>query len=191
MSMIDISNVINISLVVSPAGLAPYSINNLVCFTKDAPLASLGADYAVYASAADVFTDFGTSDTYDAAVAVFSQSPNVVSGGGFFIVIPMLTDEVLEQAIVRAEGLVYYGACSHTYTLGITGPTGYTGATGANVEAIRAMAVAESSGKLIFLSTNLTSDLTTPGLAFTAEDLSYEHSRVLFHTVADQLEPFR
>ena len=191
MSMIDISNVINISLVVSPAGLAPYSINNLVCFTKDTPLAALGATYAVYASAADVFADWGTSDTYDAAVAVFSQSPNVISGGGFFIVIPMLTNEVLEQAIVRAEGIVYYGACSHTYTLGITGPTGFTGATGANLEAIRAMGVAESSGKLLFLTTALTSDLTTPGLAFKAEDLSYKHSRVLFHTQAAELEALR
>ena len=191
MSMIDITNVINISLVTSPAGLAPYSINNLVCFTKDTPAVALGADYAVYASASDVLTAFGASETYNAAVAVFSQSPNVISGGGFFIVIPMLTGEVLEQAIVRAEGLVYYGACSHTYTLGITGPTGFTGATGANLEAIRAMGVAESSGKILFLSTALTSDLTTPGLAFKAKDLSYDHSRVLFHTVADELDDFR
>lgn len=191
MSMIDISNVINISLVVSPAGLAPYSINNLVCFTRDTPAQALGADYAVYASAADVLADFGTSATYNAAVAVFSQAPNVISGGGFFIVIPMLTNEVLEQAMVRAEGLVYYGACSHTYALGVSGPTGYTGATGDNLEAIRAMAVAESSGKLLFLSTALTADLTTPGLAFKAKDLNYDHSRVLFHTVSAQLDPFR
>lgn len=191
MSMIDISNVVTISLVTSPAGLAPYSINNLVCFTKEAPVVPLTADYAVYASASDVLTQFGTGETYNAAVAVFSQSPNVISGGGFFIVIPMLTNEVLEQAIARAEGLVYFGACSHTFALGVTGPTGYTGATGDNLEALRAMAVAESSGKLLFLSTALTADLTTPGLAFKAKDLTYDHSRVLFHTVSAELDAFR
>jgi hypothetical protein len=91
MAMIDISNVINISVSTSPTALAAYNINNLVCFTKDTPVVSLGTDkYAVYASAAAVAAQWGsTSATYLAAQAVFSQSPNILSGGGLFIVVPM------------------------------------------------------------------------------------------------------
>ena len=191
MTMIDISNVVNISLVTSPAGLAPYSINNLVCFTKETPVVALTGSYAVYASAADVLAQFGEGETYNAAVAVFSQSPNIKTGGGLFIVIPMLTNEVLEQAIARAEALVYFGACSHTFALGVTGPTGYTGATGANLEALRAAAVAESSGKILFLSTSLDADLVASGLAYEVNDRGDEHTRVLFHTDASKLDAYR
>jgi len=191
MSMIDISNVVNISLVSSPAGLAPYSINNLVCFTKETPVVALTGSYAVYSSSADVLTQFGDGETYNAAVAVFGQSPNIISGGGFFIVIPMLTDEVLEQAIARADALVYYGGCSHTFALGVTGPTGYTGATGDNLEALRASAVAQSSSKKLFLTTSLDADLAAAGLAYVVEDNSYDHTRVLFHTASAQLDALR
>lgn len=192
MPMINISNVISVSLVTSPAGLAPYSINNLVCFTKETPDVALTDSYACYSSAADVATQWGSSsDTYAAAVAVFAQSPNIKSGGGLFIVIPMLTGEVLEQAIVRAKTLVYFGACSTVYALGISGPTGYTGATGTNVEALRAAAVAESEGKILFLATNVTADLSNGGLAYEVFEATEKHTRVLFHTDADELDDLK
>ncbi len=51
---------------------------------------SLG--YAFYLSPNDVATDFGTSSkTYQMALAVFSQQPNILLGGGQLIVIPMTT----------------------------------------------------------------------------------------------------
>ena len=70
--MIGIVNVVNISVIVPPAGLAAYSINNLVCFTKDTPAVSLGtALFAVYSSAADVATTRGSGSlTAAAAVSV-------------------------------------------------------------------------------------------------------------------------
>lgn len=196
MAMINISNVVNISVILPPAGLAPYSVNNLVCFTKTSPgvTGSTGpcaAGYAVYTSYADVATDFGSSsDVAVAATAVFGQSPNIISGGGNFIVVPMLTDEVLEQAIVRAEGLIYYGGCAATYTLGVTGPTGYTGATGANLEALRAAAVAQAQRKLLFLADSAVGSLTTPGLAYTIEGASENYARVLHNTDAASLQKF-
>ena len=191
MTMIDITNVVNISVIAAPAGLTPYSINNLVCFTKDIPIVVQSATFSAYTSAAAVGTDWGTtSATYLAAVAVFSQSPNILTGGGMFIVIPMLTGEVLEQAITRATGLIYFGGCSNAYSLGVSGPTGYTGATAANLEASRAASIAESSSKLLFLTSSTESDLTA-GLFYTIKTATQKHTRCLFHSATGQADAFR
>ena len=193
MTMIGIVNVVNISVIVPPAGLAAYSINNLVCFTKDTPAVSLGtALFAVYSSAADVATTWGSGSlTAAAAVSVFSQSPNILTGGGYFIVVPMLAGEVLEEAIVRASSLLYFGGCSATYALGVTGPSGYTGATGDNLEALRAGAVAQSSGKLLFLADSAIGSLSNGGLAYEVEDSSLNLTRVLHYTGATGLPNFK
>ena len=196
MAMININNVVNISVLSPAAGLAPYNVNNLVCFTKTdpgvtGPSGPLAAGFAVYSNYTDVETDFGSgTDVATAATAVFSQSPNIISGGGYFVVVPMLTDEVLEQAIVRAKGLIYYGGCAATFTLGVTGPTGYTGATGANLEALRAAAVAQTERKMLFLADSAVGSLTTPGLAYTVQNQSLDKTRVLHDTVAADLQKF-
>lgn len=180
MSQIAISNVINVSVLVPPAGLAPYAINNLVCFTKDTPVIALTGPYAAYAAASDVADQWGTSSaTYKAAVSVFSQSPNIITGGGLFIVVPMLGGETLDEAIIRAKALCYFGGFSYTYSL-------------ASGEALDAAAVAESERKLFFLTSSTSSDLDSPsGLFYTVQDQKLQHTRCLFHTDAAQLAAFR
>lgn len=191
MAMIDINNVVSISVILPQAGAAPYNVNNLVCFTKDTPAVALGSDYAVYSSAYDVSVAWGSnSAVYTAALQVFGQSPNIISGGGYFIVVPMLTNEVLEQAITRAQGLIYFGGCGATYTLGVTGPTGYTGATGVNLEATRAASVAQAAKKLLFLADSASTSLTAGGLAYTIEGASQDYVRVLHNTDAASLQKF-
>lgn len=193
MSMIAISNIVNVSLVASPSSLANYAINNLVCFTKETPAISLGsASYAVYATSYDVGIQWGTaSAVYTAALAVFAQSPNIKTGGGLFIVVPMLTNEVLSQAISRAEGLVYFGGCSAVFSLGVTGPTSYTGGTGPNKEALLAAAVAEADKKLLFLADDSALTFGATGLANMVKAAGYTQTRVLFHNTNAQLEPFK
>lgn len=179
MSMISITNVINVSVQMPPAGLAPYSINNLVCFTKDTPVIALTGDYATYTSAADVADQWGTSsNTYKAAVAVFSQSPNILTGGGLFVVVPMLVAETLDAAIVRAKSLVYFGGCSYAYTL----------ATG---EAMDAAVVAASERKLLFITSSDSADLLSGGLFYDIFDQGLKHARCLFHTEALSLDAYR
>lgn len=180
MSMINITNVINVSVQLPPAGLAPYSINNLVCFTKDTPVIALTDDYATYTSASDVAEQWGTgSATYKAAVSVFSQSPNILTGGGLFIVIPMLEDELLAAAIVRAKALVYFGGFSYAYTLG----------TG---EAIAAAPIAESERKLFFLTSSDSGALAGPsGLFYSVYDQKLIHTRTLFYTDSAGLDSYR
>ena len=95
MSNIDITNFINVSVNTPPAGLGNYRVNNLLYITKEAPLSPLTDGYAVYLSPSAVGTAFGTtSGTYYAALAVFSQSPNILTGGGSFIVYPIASTGV-------------------------------------------------------------------------------------------------
>lgn len=170
MAQISIANVINVSVQVPPAGLAPYSINNLVCFTKDTPVVSQPNPYSVYASASAVAADWGTgSNTYAAALAVFGQSPNILTGGGFFIVIPMLSLETLASAIVRAESYTYYGGFSYAYTL-------------ASGEAAAAATVATTERKLFFVSSHLETDLQSGGLFYTIQSATETQARCLFYT---------
>jgi hypothetical protein len=103
----------------------------------------------------------------------------------------MLADEVLEQAITRAEGLVYFGGCSAVYTLGVTGPTSYTGATGVNLEALRASAVAQTEKKFLFLVDSVSTSLSHGGLAHDVKDLSNSYTRVLHYTGATHMNAFK
>lgn len=171
MAIINIFNVINVSVLAPPSGLAPYSVNNIVCLTDETPIAAIPLGYLTYTSAVDVATDWGSgSDVYAAAVSVFSQSPNILTGGGLFIIVPMLTGETLAEAITRAQGLVFFGACAYTMT-GLT-----------DVEILAAGAVAESSRKMLFVVSDDDTDLVGPGgLFFKVQDQGLKHTRCLFY----------
>lgn len=182
--MIDINNVVNVSVAVPPTGLAPYNINNLACFTKETPVVSLGTDsYAVYTNPTAVGTQWGTtSATYLAALAAFSQSPNILSGGGRFIVIPVLlngaeTDEVLGAAITRAMGFVFFGGCSYTWD--------------AAAEIPAAATVCQAAGKLLFISSATSSDLVTTGLINARKTAGQSYVRCLYHSDSTKLDAFR
>jgi hypothetical protein len=144
---------------------------------------ALTGDYAVYSSPSEVAAQWGsTSLTYKAALAVFSQSPNIISGGGLFIVVPMKTTpttETLDDAIIRAMTLFYFGGCSYAFTLSGT-------------EAIDSAAVCESSNKLFFISSSTQADLVGPsGIFYQIKDQGLVHARTLYHTDSDELNDFR
>jgi len=171
-SVINISNIVNVSVSASPSGLAPYSINNLLCLTKDVPINAPSGGYAVYTSPIDVATDWGdSSGVYEAALSVFSQSPNILTGGGVFIVAPLLSLETTAAAITRLIGLVYFGGVSTTY------------APANDAEVLAACAVAQASRKLFFVASGDSSDLTGPsGLLFAIQDGGFNQTRTLFYT---------
>ena len=107
MAIIDIKNVINVSLTAPLSGLAAYSINNVLMLTKDTPLQSIG-DYKAYLSLDEIITDWGTaSNVYRNALAVFSQAPNVVSGAGR-LVVAEVGAETITEAAARLKGLVFF-----------------------------------------------------------------------------------
>lgn len=106
---IAINNIINISVEESPVGLGNYNINNLALFTSDQFLSNSAGDlYRVYASAQDVATDFGTStETYQQALAVFSQQPNILLGGGNLIIFPGFTATSISTVSIPNGGSGY------------------------------------------------------------------------------------
>lgn len=175
--MIDISNVVNISVSTPPATLAEYSINNLAVFTKDTPP---GADaYYVYTNATDVLTDWGdSSKAYAAAVAVFSQSPNIMTGGGKLIVVPVAaTGVTLTEAITAVKDSVYFGACGHTWANDDT-------------EVTAAATYCQSIRRMLFVASATAADLTT-GLLADLQAASLTHARCLYHSDSAQLEAWK
>jgi hypothetical protein len=107
MADLSITNVINISVAASQAGVGAYNTSNLALFTHEAAAGTFGAlGYKIYSSPAQVGIDFGTaSQTFQMANAVFSQKPNILAGNGYLVVIPMLA-EVQDFALsaVAASG---------------------------------------------------------------------------------------
>ena len=88
---LSLSNVINISVAQTPSGLGAYNTSNLAVFTHEDPLAVWATAFRRYLSPQDVATDFGTaSRTYALANIIFSQTPNVLIGGGELVIIPLL-----------------------------------------------------------------------------------------------------
>lgn len=85
---IDISNIINISITNTPQGLAEPSVNSLALFTTETP--SNIDEYRIYVTASEVANDYGTSSvTAQMANTIFSQSPNLLSGEGRLVIIPL------------------------------------------------------------------------------------------------------
>lgn len=92
MANVDISKIINVTLMGTPVGLSEFNVNTLALLTSEAPAEAFEDGYKVYTSPDDIATDFGTdSETYEQAVAIFSQSPNILTGNGYLAVIPLET----------------------------------------------------------------------------------------------------
>jgi hypothetical protein len=88
-NILPVSNVINVTIEPTPSGLTEKNVNSLALFTNESP-GNLD-QYGVYISAGQVAADYG-SDSVTAAMAnaVFSQVPNVLSGGGRLVIIPLI-----------------------------------------------------------------------------------------------------
>lgn len=83
------SNVIDVSITSTPSGLTAKNINALAIFTQDAP--ENGEAFGIYVSPLQGAQNYGT-DSVTAAMLnnIFGQVPNVLSGGGYVAIIPMI-----------------------------------------------------------------------------------------------------
>jgi hypothetical protein len=85
---IDISNIINISLTNTPQGLSEPNVNSLALFTTETP--NNIDEFRIYVTSREVATDYGTNSvTAQMANLIFSQSPNILSGDGRLVIIPL------------------------------------------------------------------------------------------------------
>lgn len=174
MSSLPITNVVTISVSAPPAGVAAYKVNNLAIFTKDVPVnvAITAAAPGVYKSPTDVATDFGTgSEVYAMANAIFSQSPNILNGGGELVVFPMGAGDTLAASITAAVNVApFFGVL-------------YAGYAPNDAEVLAAAAVTEPLRIKLFASSHLTSSCTpSTGLIAILTASSYKHARGLLYT---------
>lgn len=90
---LELTNVIVISVSEAQAGVGEYNTSNLAIFTDEPAAMSFGSlGYAQYVEPTQVGIDFGTSSrTYEMANAIFSQQPNILTGGGQLVVILLTT----------------------------------------------------------------------------------------------------
>lgn len=169
---LSIANVVNISVSASQTGLGEYNVNNLALFTSDTAGSTFGsAGYALYLDPTQVGVDFGTDSlTYEMANQVFSQSPNILAGGGYLAVIPFATgSETLAAAITRTVGLVQYFGVMTNSILG-------------SASLMAAAEVIQPLDKLLFFGSRTSGDLASPsGLFATISEADLTQSRGLYY----------
>ena len=103
---LSLANWIRISLLAAMRGLADVNTSALALFTDEVPIPSDFGVSRVYLSPDGVAQDFGTnSATYRLANKVFSQAANILTGGGFLIVIPRLQNAPASQATIVATSV--------------------------------------------------------------------------------------
>ena len=113
-TILDLSNVINITLQGAPSLLAVPNINTIALISQEVPIVDFGsAAFRIYKNLTDVATDWGTnSDAFAIAPSFFSQQPNPLGTNGYLTIVPRIQTPSLESiqaAIVRTVNLVYYG----------------------------------------------------------------------------------
>ena len=107
MSTLDISNVVNVTLLSALRGLSDVNTSVVALFASEAPISPTYGDYGIYKNAQGVATDFGSaSDAYRLAQDVFSQNPNLLSGGGYLVVIPLKAAALAQPATILSASAV-------------------------------------------------------------------------------------
>lgn len=106
-TILDLSNVISVTILGAPQNLDAPNINTCAIFTTETP--SWGDAFKIYTSASDVGDDFGTTTKcYHMAVAFFAQQPNPLTTNGYLVIIPRQVAESTATAIARTLNTVYY-----------------------------------------------------------------------------------
>lgn len=169
---LSITNVVNITVSTPPAGLQDYRVNSLALFTKEVPIVSITTDFVIYLDPAAVAADWGTgSETYAQAVAIFSQSPNILDGGGQLIVVPMESGDTLTAMLAAISAQIFFGGAI------------YGGYAPIDAELLAAATAYQAAKKLLFISQNLATVLDGGGLFNTISAASESYARLLLYTL--------
>ena len=125
-NILSISNVVQVDVSSVQSGIGTPNVNNIGFFTEET--AGFAEEFRVYTSSDEVKTDFGSaSRTYKMAVNVFSQSPNILSGGGRLIIFPMPTAvsaviaSTTTEALDSARLLAFQSISDGEFTIDIDG----------------------------------------------------------------------
>ena len=110
---LPLSNVINVSVISPGLSLGVPNMSAIALFTQEPPIGwSGGQTYGIYTDATAVAQDFGsTSSAFAMSTALFAQTPNILTGGGYLVIIPRLTSpslESVENAMIRMANTVFF-----------------------------------------------------------------------------------
>jgi hypothetical protein len=109
MAEIDLSHVISVTVSPQAIGLKMVNLSTIALVTNETPIAQdLGA-YTIYRNTTAVARDWGSnSEVYQQAVAVFAQTPNILTANGYLVIIPMLplvTEPATSGYSITAQGI--------------------------------------------------------------------------------------
>lgn len=104
---LDLGNVVRVSISGPERGLANVNTSALAIITDEAPIPSDFGVSRVYLNPDGVSSDFGSSsETYRLALAVYNQRLNILTGGGYLVVIPRLQSAAAAPATILGSGPV-------------------------------------------------------------------------------------
>lgn len=127
------SNIITVTLLGAPQGLAVPNINTLALISSEVPAWAGSQDYAIYKDPTSVAVDFGSNSKAAAiASAVFAQAPNPIQTQGYFVVIPRLQN-VAVFASIQIQDINYQAVASGVGGNAITIQYSTGGVAGAEV----------------------------------------------------------
>ena len=179
--MVDISNIVNISVASGSRALGEYNVNNLMYLTVEAPINATPwtESYRVYKDAVSVGVDFGTnSDTYKNASLIFAQRPNILAGGGNLLIAPMTSTvesdvtvyETISNAMNRLSQEVYWGGliCDKA---------------AADSEIKAAALLNEGFDSVYFVYASSATSLTSGNLLYDLSSAGYKKTKLLLYTM--------
>lgn len=107
MSKLSLNNIITVSILSALRGLSNVNTSALALITDEVPIPNDYGVSRVYLDPQGVALDFGSnSETYRLAVVIFSQNPNILTGGGFLVVIPRDQTAAAQPATILSSGTV-------------------------------------------------------------------------------------
>lgn len=175
---LDLTNVINVTVLGAPSDLSIPNINTAALFSKETP--TWNDAFKVYTNSSDVATDFGsTSNAAAIAAAFFAQQPNPLSTGGYLVIILRAGagSETTQAAIARTLNSVYY--------FGILIDEEMSGVPAA----FAALAVyVQTLDKMFFYASSVQADYAPGGLLDLVRQASETHTRCLYYNDSTPLD---
>lgn len=179
---LSLSNVINVTLVPSIAGLSEFNTANLLLYSTETTDKFGDDKFRIYYSASSVAEDFGSDSlTYKMALGVFSQAPNILSNSGALIVAIKEGDESQVEAFNRLKSQVLFCGWITTDTIANDlAAIDVSESSSASVEsASLATAVNAENNKIQFVVSNVQSDIE--GVFTDIKNATLTKTRCLFY----------
>ncbi len=176
MAQLQLTNVITISVSEAPAGVSAYNTSNLALLTDETPDPVFDDGYKIYLEPTEVGDDFGTASvTYKQALAIFSQQPNILAGGGYLVVIPFVGSETFATAVTRTKDLVqYFGVMSTQIE--------------SQVDMLAAAAVVQALNKIAFFVQKASASIEPSGSLDLLRTGGFSQSRGLYYGSSTDLD---